>query len=133
MIGKISLRKKNELPSNFYHDINDILKKFSHTNNIEDCKIAMRDYIQPYCFDWSIEKLDEAFKQIRRDLIEEQLPEDELTGNYWHGIVDILHNPFGFSNKIEGNGISEEDFEEIVNYANMQYQNAFKELRSIEN
>ncbi|MGU7915036.1 hypothetical protein ACS60K_03905 [Streptococcus suis] len=127
------MRKKNELPLNFYHDINDILKKFSHMNNIEDCKIAMRDYIQPYCLDWSIEKLDEAFKQIRRDLIEEQLPEDELTGNYWHGIVDILHNPFGFSNKIEVNGISEEDFEEIVKYANMQYQNAFKKLRSIDN
>lgn len=90
-------------------------------------------WLQPYCFYWSIEKLDEAFKQIRRDLIEEQLPEDELTGNYWHGIVDILHNPFEFSNKIEGNGIREEDFEKIVNYANMQYQNAFKELRSIEN
>lgn len=58
------MRNKNELPSNFYHDINDILKKFSHTNNIEDCKIAMRDYLQPYWFDWSIEKLDEAFKQI---------------------------------------------------------------------
>lgn len=50
----------------------------------------MRDYIQPYC-DWSIEKLDEAFKQIRRDLIEEQLSEDELTENYWHEIVDILN------------------------------------------
>lgn len=127
------MRNKNELPSNFYHDINDILKKFSHTNNVEDCKIAIRDYIQPYCFDWSIEKLDEAFKQIRRDLIEEQLPEDELTANYWHEIVDILNKPFGISNKIEGNGISEEDFEEIVKYANMQYKNAFKKLRSIEN
>ncbi|MFM0585874.1 hypothetical protein P7J12_05545 [Streptococcus suis] len=127
------MREKNKLPSNFYYEIKDILKKFSHTNNVEDCKIVMRDYIQPYCLDWSIEKLDEAFKQIRSDLIEEQLPDDELTGNYWHGIVDILHNPFGFSNKIEVNGISEEDFEEIVKYANMQYQNAFKKLRSIDN
>ncbi|HFU3712495.1 TPA: hypothetical protein ACGOZJ_002008, partial [Streptococcus suis] len=125
------MRKKNKLPSNFYHDINDILKKFSHTNNIEDCKIAMRDYIQPYCFDWPIEKLDEAFKQIRSDLIEEQLPADELTGNYWHEIVDILSNPFGISNKIERSDISKEVFEEIVKYANMQYQNAFKKLRSI--
>lgn len=133
MIGKISMREKNKLPSNFYYEINDILKKFSHTNNVEDCKIAIRDYIQPYCFDWSIEKLDEAFKQIRRDLIEEQLSEDELTENYWHEIVVILYNPFRFSNKIVGNGISEEDFEEIVKYANMQYKNAFKKLRSIEN
>ncbi|HFI0121151.1 TPA: hypothetical protein ACGO92_001094 [Streptococcus suis] len=127
------MRKKNELPSNFYHEINDILKKFSHTNNLEDCKIAMRDYIQPYCLDWSIEKLDEAFKQIRSDLIEEQIPEDELTGKYWHEIVDILSNPFGISNKIERSDISKEDFEEIVKYANMQYQNAFKKLRSIDN
>ncbi|HEM4324105.1 TPA: hypothetical protein U1Y08_000894 [Streptococcus suis] len=126
------MKDKNKLPSNFYYDIKDILKKFSHTNNVEDCKIAIRDYIQPYCFDWSIEKLDESFKQIRSDLIEEQLPEDELTGNYWHEIVDILHNPFGFSNKIEVNGISEGDFGEIVKYANMQYQNAFKKLRSID-
>ncbi|HFI0672242.1 TPA: hypothetical protein ACGO47_001149 [Streptococcus suis] len=127
------MSERNKLSSNFYYDIKDILKKFSQTNNVEDCKIAIRDYIQPYCFDWSIEKLDEAFKQIRSDLIEERLPEDVLTGNYWHEIVDILHNPFGFSNKIEGNGISEDDFEEIVKYANMQYKNAFKKLRSIEN
>ncbi|HEL1810613.1 TPA: hypothetical protein TXY98_000297 [Streptococcus suis] len=127
------MREKNKLPSNFYYEIKDILKKFSHTNNVEDCKIAMRDYIQPYCLDLSIEKLDEAFKQIRSDLIEEQLPEDELTGNYWHEIVDILSNPFGISNKIERSDISKEDFEEIVKYANMQYQNAFKELRSIDN
>lgn len=133
MIGKISMREKNKLHSNFYYEIKDILKKFSHTNNVEDCKIAMRDYIQPYCLDWSIEKLDEAFKQIRSDLIEEQLPEDELTGNYWHEIVDILSNPFGISNKIERSDISKEDFEEIVKYVNMQYQNAFKELRSIDN
>ncbi|HFH9839547.1 TPA: hypothetical protein ACGOWR_002017 [Streptococcus suis] len=127
------MREKNKLHSNFYYEIKDILKKFSHTNNVEDCKIAMRDYIQPYCLDWSIEKLDEAFKQIRSDLIEEQLPEDELTGNYWHEIVDILSNPFGISNKIERSDISKEDFEEIVKYVNMQYQNAFKELRSIDN
>ena len=76
--------------------------------------------------------MDEAFKQIRRDLIKQQLLEDELTGNYWHEIVDILSDPFGISNKIERSDISKEDFEELVKYADMQYQNAFKKLRSID-
>ena len=52
-----------------------------------------------------------------------------------NGFTTMLNRllPKRFSNKIEGNGISEDDFEEIVKYANMQHQNAFKKLRSIEN
>lgn len=98
-------------------------------NDVEACKDALRGHIRPYLFDYSVNQLDIAFKEIRQQLIEQQNNQPEKTNTYWNEMIKSL-NDDAFSDP-EGkisNYIDKYRFDQALNEAQKIFPGLFEKL-----
>ncbi|WDN60248.1 hypothetical protein [Streptococcus parasuis] len=98
-------------------------------NDVEACKDALRGHIRPYLFDYSVNQLDIAFKEIRQQLIEQQNNQPEKTNTYWNEMIKSL-NDDAFSDP-EGkisNYIDKYRFDQALNEAQKIFSGLFEKL-----
>lgn len=83
-----------DLPKAFSNGVLEILYQYATFNDVEACKDALRGYIRPYLFDYSVNQLDIALKEIRQQLIEQQHNQPEKANAYWNEMIESLNTAF---------------------------------------
>lgn len=119
----------SNLTKSFSIGVLDILYQCATFNDVEACKDALRGHIRPYLFDYSVNQLDIAFKEIRQQLIEQQNNQPEKTNTYWNEMIKSL-NDDAFSDT-EGkisNYIDKYRFDQALNEAQKIFSGLFEKL-----
>ena len=101
MNSTINSNTHSALPKSFYNGVLDILYQYATFNDVEACKDALRGHIRPYLFDYSVNQLDIAFKEINAkfdDLREIKRlyikPSHHSFDGYYQGINVFAQNAF---------------------------------------
>ena len=84
----------SNLTKSFSIGVLDILYQCATFNDVEACKDALRGHIRPYLFDYSVNQLDTALKEIKQQLIEQQHNQPEKANAYWNEMIESLNNAF---------------------------------------
>ena len=129
MHSAINSTRYSDLLKSFSNGVLDILYQCATFNDVEACKDALRGHIRPYLFDYSVNQLDTALKEIRQQLIEQQNNQPEKTNTYWNEMIKSL-NDDAFSDP-EGkisNYIDKYRFDQALNEAQKIFSGLFEKL-----
>ena len=94
-------------------------------NDVEACKDALRGHIRPYLFDYSVNQLDIALKEIRQQLIEQQANQSDMSNAYWNEMIESLNDAFSEPERNVSNYIDKARFDQALKEAKKLYPNLF--------
>lgn len=113
------------LPKSFSNGVLEILHQFATFNDVESCKDALRGHIRPYLFDYSVNQLDIALKEIRQQLIEQKPNQPDKANVYWNEMIESLNDAFSEPEGKVSNFIDKARFNQALNEAKELYPNLF--------
>ncbi|HFR3551800.1 TPA: hypothetical protein ACHVA2_002050 [Streptococcus suis] len=116
----------SDLPKSFSDGVLEVLYQYATINDVEACKDALRGHIRPYVFDYSVNQLDIALKEIRQQLVEQQHNQTGMANAYWNEMIESLNNAFSVSEGKVSNYIDKSRFEQALNEAQKIFPSLFK-------
>lgn len=125
MNSTINRNTHSDLPKSFSSGVLEILHQHATFNNVEACKDALRGHIRPYLFDYSVNQLDIALKEIRQQLIEQQANQSDMSNAYWNEMIESLNDAFSEPEGKVSNYIDKARFDQALNEAKKLYPNLF--------
>ncbi|HEM3464662.1 hypothetical protein [Streptococcus suis] len=125
MNSTINSNTHSDLPKSFSKGVLEILDQYATSNDVEACKDALRGHIRPYLFDFSVNQLNIALKEIRQQLIEQQHNQPGMANAYWNEMIESLNDAFGEPEDKVLNFIDEARFDQALNEAKKLYPNLF--------
>lgn len=114
-----------DLPISFSRGVLEILHQHATFNDVEACKDALRGHIRPYLFDYTVNQLDIALKEIRQQLIEQQPNHPDKTNAYWNEMIESLNDAFNEPERNVSNYIDKARFDQALKEAKKSYPNLF--------
>ena len=114
-----------DLPISFSRGVLEILHQHATFNEVEACKDVLIGYIRPYLFDYSVNQLDIALKEIRQQLIEQKPNQPGMANAYWNEMIESLNDAFSEPEDKVLNFIDEARFDQALNEAKKLYPNLF--------
>ena len=126
MNSTINSNTHSDLPKSFSNGVLDILYQYATFNDVEACKDALRGHIRPYLFDYSVDQLDIALKEVREQLLKQQANQSDMSNAYWNEIIESLNNAFSKPEEKLSNYIDKARFDQALNEAKKLYPNLFK-------
>ncbi|NQG18502.1 hypothetical protein HO710_00675 [Streptococcus suis] len=121
----INSNTHSNLPKAFSNGVLEILHQHATFNNVEACKDALRGHIRPYLFDYSVNQLDIALKEIRQQLIEQQANQSDTSNAYWNEMIESLDDAFSEPEGKVSNYIDKARFDQAIHEAKELYPNLF--------
>ncbi|HEM4247114.1 hypothetical protein HO412_03195 [Streptococcus suis] len=121
----INSNTHSDLPKSFSNGVLEILYQYATFNDVEACKDALRGHIRPYLFDYSVNQLDIALKEIRQQLVEQQHNQTGMANAYWNEMIESLNNAFSEPESKVSNYIDEARFDQALHDAKKLYPNLF--------
>ena len=118
----------SDIPKSFSNGVLEILYQYATFNDVEVCKDALRGHIRPYLFDYSVNQLDTALKEIKQQLIEQQHNQPEKANAYWNEMIESLNNAFSEPEGKVLNYIDKSKFDQALHDAKKLYPNLFKKI-----
>lgn len=115
----------SDLPKSFSDGVLEVLYQYATINDVEACKDALRGHIRPYVFDYSVNQLDIALKEIRQQLIEQQANQSDMSNAYWNEMIESLNNAFSEPERNVSNYIDKARFDQALKEAKQLYPNLF--------
>ena len=115
----------SDLPKSFSSGVLEILYQYATFNDVEACKDALRRRIRPYLFDYSVNQLDTALKEIRQQLIEQKPNQPNKANVYWNEMIESLNDAFSEPERNVSNYIDKARFDQALNEAKKLYPNLF--------
>ncbi|HFU4010186.1 TPA: hypothetical protein ACGO3O_001353 [Streptococcus suis] len=115
----------SDLPKSFSNGVLEILHQYATFNEVEACKDALRGHIRPYLFDYSVNQLDIALKEIRQQIIEQQHNQPGMANVYWNEMIESLNDAFSEPEGKVSNFIDKTRFDQALNEAKKLYPNLF--------
>ena len=115
----------SDLPKSFSSGVLEILYHYATFNDVEACKDALRGHIRPYLFDYSVNQLDIALKEIRQQLIEQQANQSDMSNAYWNEMIESLNDAFSEPERNVSNYIDKARFDQALKEAKQLYPNLF--------
>ena len=115
----------SDLPKSFSSGVLEILYHYATFNDVEACKDALRGHIRPYLFDYSVNQLDIALKEIRQQLIEQQANQSDMSNAYWNEMIESLNDAFSEPERNVSNYIDKARFDQALKEAKKLYPNLF--------
>ncbi|CYU83826.1 Uncharacterised protein [Streptococcus suis] len=123
MNSTINSNTHSDPPKSFSNGVLDILYQYATFNDVEACKDALRGYICSYLFDYSVNQLDIALKEIRHYLIEQQHNQPDMENVYWNEMIESLNNAFSEPEGKVLNYIDKSKFDQALHDAKKLYPN----------
>ncbi|HFU3710507.1 TPA: hypothetical protein ACGO5C_002106 [Streptococcus suis] len=114
-----------DLPKSFSNGVLEILYQYATFNDVEACKDELRGHIRPYLFDYSVNQLDIALKEIRQQLIEQQSNQADKTNVFWNEMIKSLNAAFSEPEEKVSNYIDKASFDQALHDAKELYPNLF--------
>lgn len=115
----------SDLPKSFSSGVLEILYNYATFNDVEACKDALRGHIRPYLFDYSVNQLDTALKEVREQLVKQQANQSDMSNIYWNEMIESLNNAFSVSEGKVSNYIDKARFDQAIHEAKELYPNLF--------
>ncbi|WP_105123321.1 hypothetical protein [Streptococcus suis] len=115
----------SDLPKSFSSGVLETLYHYATFNDVEACKDALRGHIRPYLFDYSVNQLDIALKEIRQQLIEQQANQSNMSNAYWNEMIESLVDAFSEPEGKVSNYIDKARFDQAIHEAKELYPNLF--------
>lgn len=115
----------SDLPKSFSNGVLEILYQYATFNDVEACKDELRGHIRSYLFDYSVNQLDIALKEIRQQLIEQQANQSDMSNAYWNEMIESLKDAFSEPEGKVSNYIDKARFDQALNEAKKLYPNLF--------
>lgn len=115
----------SDLPKSFSDGVLEVLYQYATINDVEACKVALRGHIRPYLFDYSVNQLDIALKEIRQQLIEQQANQSDTSNAYWNEMIESLNDAFSEPERNVSNYIDKARFDQALKEAKKLYPNFF--------
>lgn len=128
MNSTINSNTHSDLPKSFSSGVLEILHQHATFNNVEACKDALRGHIRPYLFDYSVNQLDIALKEIRQQLIEQQANQSDMSNAYWNEMIESLNDAFSEPEGKVSNYIDKARFDQALNEAQKIFPGLFKKM-----
>ncbi|HFI0938874.1 TPA: hypothetical protein ACGOX9_001830 [Streptococcus suis] len=125
MNSTINSNTHSDLPKSFSNGVLEILYHYATFNDVEACKDALRGHIRPYLFDYSVNQLDIALKEIRQQLIEQQANQSDMPNTYWNEMIESLNDAFSEPEGKALNYIDKARFDQALHDAKKLYPNLF--------
>lgn len=125
MNSTINSSTHSDLSKSFSNGVLDILYQYATFNDVEACKDALRGHIRPYLFDYTINQLDIALKEIRQQLIEQQANQSDMSNAYWNEMIESMNNAFSVAEGKVSNYIDKSRFDQALKEAKKLYPNLF--------
>ncbi|HEL2739332.1 TPA: hypothetical protein UDO34_002220 [Streptococcus suis] len=125
MNSTINSNTHSALPKSFSNGVLEVLYQYATINDVEACKDALRGHIRPYVFDYSVNQLDIALKEIRQQLIEQQANQSDMSNAYWNEMIESLNNAFSEPERNVSNYIDKARFDQALKEAKQLYPNLF--------
>ncbi|HEM5280908.1 TPA: hypothetical protein U1333_000264 [Streptococcus suis] len=125
MNSTINRSTHSDLPKSFSSGVLEILYNYATFNDVEACKDALRGHIRPYVFDYSVNQLDIALKEIRQPLIEQQANQSDMSNAYWNEMIESMNNAFSVAEGKVSNYIDKARFDQALKEAKKLYPNLF--------
>ncbi|CYU35032.1 hypothetical protein [Streptococcus suis] len=118
----------SDLSKSFSNGVLEILHQYATSNDVETCKDDLRGHIRPYLFDYSVNQLDTALKEIRQQLIEQQHNQLGMANAHWNEMIESLNVAFSEPEDKVSNFIDEARFDQVLHEAKKLYPNLFKKI-----
>ncbi|HEM2777921.1 TPA: hypothetical protein U0614_001057 [Streptococcus suis] len=115
----------SDLPKSFSSGVLEILYQYATFNDVEACKDALRRHIRPYLFDYSVNQLDTALKEVREQLVKQQANQSDMSNAYWNDMIESLNNAFSEPERNVSNYIDKARFDQALKEAKKLYPNLF--------
>ena len=125
MNSTINSNTHSVLPKSFSNGVLDILYQYATFNDVEASKDVLRGHIRPYLFNYSVNQLDIALKEIRQQLIEQQANQSDMSNAYWNEMIESLNDAFSEPERNVSNYIDKARFDQALNEAKELYPNLF--------
>ncbi|WP_421364141.1 hypothetical protein [Streptococcus suis] len=124
----INSNTNSDITKSFSNGVLEILHQYATFNDVEACKDALRGHIRPYLFDYSVNQLDIALKEIRQQLIEQKPNQPGMANAYWNEMIESLNDAFSEPEDKVSNFIDKSRFDQALNEAKKLYPNLFKKI-----
>ncbi|NQN54232.1 hypothetical protein HPA15_06920 [Streptococcus suis] len=111
----------SDLPKSFSNGVLEILHQHATFNDVEACKDALRGHIRPYLFDYSVDQLDIALKEVREQLVKQQANQSDMSNDYWNEIIKSLNNAFSKPEEKLSNYIDKARFDQVFKEVQKTY------------
>ncbi|HEM2740573.1 TPA: hypothetical protein U0594_000600 [Streptococcus suis] len=128
MNSTINSNTHSDLPKSFSNGVLEILYQYATFNDVEACKDALRGHIRPYLFDFSVNQLDIALKEIRQQLIKQKPNQPDKANVYWNKMIESLNDAFSEPEDKVLNFIDETMFDQALNEAQKIFPGLFKKM-----
>ncbi|MCK4028590.1 hypothetical protein HCC70_09705 [Streptococcus suis] len=128
MNSTINSNTHSDLPKSFSNGVLDILYQYATFNDVEACKDALRDHIRPYLFDYSVNQLDIALKEVREQLVKQQTNQSDMSNAYWNEMIESLNDAFSEPEGKVSNYIDKARFDQALNEAQKIFPGLFKKM-----
>ncbi|HEM6510853.1 TPA: hypothetical protein U2E06_000209 [Streptococcus suis] len=125
MNSTINSNTQSDLPKSFSSGVLEILYHYATFNDVEACKDALRGHIRPYLFDYSVNQLDIALKEVRKQLVKQQSNQSDMSNAYWNDMIESLNNAFSEPERNVSNYIDKARFDQALKEAKKLYPNLF--------
>lgn len=125
MNSTINSRTPSNLTKSFSNGVLEILYQYAAFNDVEACKDALRGHIRPYLFDYSVDQLDIALKEVRKQLVKQQANQSDMSNAYWNEMIESMNNAFSVPEGKVSNYIDKARFDQALNEAQKIYPNLF--------
>ncbi|MCK4004005.1 hypothetical protein HCC50_01320 [Streptococcus suis] len=125
MNSTINSNTQSDLPKSFSSGVLEILYHYATFNDVEACKDALRGHIRPYLFDYSVNLLDIALKEVRKQLVKQQSNQSDMSNAYWNDMIESLNNAFSEPERNVSNYIDKARFDQALHDAKKLYPNLF--------
>lgn len=118
----------SDIPKSFSNVVLEILYQYATFNDVEACKDALRSHIRPYLFDYSVNQLDIALKEIRQQLIKQQPNQPDKANVYWNEMIESLNDAFSVPEDKVSNFIDKARFDQALNEAQKIFPGLSKKM-----
>lgn len=115
----------SDLPKSFSDGVLEVLDQYATINDVEACKDALRSHIRPYLFDYSVNQLDIALKEVREQLVKQQANQSDMSNVYWNEMIESLNDAFSEPVGKVSNYIDKARFDQAIHEAKELYPNLF--------
>ncbi|HEM5207877.1 TPA: hypothetical protein U1320_002196, partial [Streptococcus suis] len=123
MNSTINSNTHSDLPKSFSNGVLEILYQYATFNDVEACKDALRGHghIRPYLFDYSVNQLDIALKEVREQLVKHQPNQPDKANAYWNEMIESLNEAFSKPEEKLSNYIDKARFDQVFKEVQKTY------------
>ncbi|HEM5297164.1 TPA: hypothetical protein U1381_002141, partial [Streptococcus suis] len=91
--------------------------------DVEACKDALRGHghIRPYLFDYSVNQLDIALKEVREQSVKHQPNQPDKANAYWNEMIESLNEAFSKPEEKLSNYIDKARFDQVFKEVQKTY------------